>query len=249
MTPSAASSNDSIQAVIFDWGGTLTPWHDVDLLDRWRAYAQVYDPANVEALTQALHHGEQSRWSHQFDTAGEVGTGALEALFLDNGIDVTSALHFDALESYLRSWDPNTYTDIDAVELLETLKGMGIKTAVLSNTLWPRRHHEAVLERDGVLHLFDYLLFTSETATAKPHKSVFVDVSYNLGVDPKNCAFVGDRLFDDIHGAQSVGMHGIWIPHSNIPASQSTDLGITPEATVQRLAEVLDVVTAWNARG
>jgi len=69
---------------------------------------------------------------------------------------------------------------------------------------------------------------------------------YNLDVTAQETAFVGDRLFDDIHGAQSVGMRGIWIPHSNIPASQSTDLGITPAATVQKLGEVLDVVINWN---
>ncbi len=236
----------NIDAVIFDWGGTLTPWHDVDLNERWLAYAHVYAPDRAEELAAQLHHGEQSRWAHQFDTAGETGTGALEAMFEECGIDTSSAIHFQALNSYLSAWDPNTYTDEDAIPLLKTLRGMGIKTAVLSNTMWPRRHHESVLERDGVLHLFDYLLFTSETTSAKPHRSVFTDVSYNLGVVPEHCAFVGDRLFDDIHGAQEVGMKGIWIPHSNIPASQSTDLGITPAATVQRLGEVLDVVSAWN---
>jgi putative hydrolase of the HAD superfamily len=41
-------------------------------------------------------------------------------------------------------------------------------------------------------------------------------------------------------------MKGIWIPHSNIPASQSSDLGITPDATVQRLGDVLDVVMSWS---
>jgi putative hydrolase of the HAD superfamily len=75
---------------------------------------------------------------------------------------------------------------------------------------------------------------------------VFADVLYNLDVEPQHAAFVGDRLFDDIHGAQSIGMKGIWIPHSNIPASQSSDLGITPDATVQRLGEVMDVVMSWS---
>jgi len=29
-----------IQAVIFDWGGTLTPWHQVDVPEQWRVYAR-----------------------------------------------------------------------------------------------------------------------------------------------------------------------------------------------------------------
>ena len=238
----------TINAVIFDWGGTLTPWHNVDLGEQWMNYAQVYDPNNAVELAKVLNHGEEARWSRQFETNGEVGTGVLDELFHDAGVDTSSPLHHAALERYLSGWDPHTYTDPEAATLLEGLRGRGIKTAVLSNTMWPRRHHEAVLERDGVLHLFDYLLFTSETQAGKPHKSVFADVLYHLDVMPEQTAFVGDRLFDDIHGAQSLGMRGIWIPHSNIPASQSTGLGITPAATIQRLGEVLDVVIDWSSQ-
>lgn len=236
-----------IKAVVFDWGGTLTPWHNVDLTELWLGYSSIYDPERADSLAEQLNHGEQSRWSRQFDTSGEIGTGALEEMFHELGIDTSSDLHHAALDNYLRGWDPHTYADEDAVELLEGLRSRGIKTAVLSNTMWPRRHHEAVLERDGILHLFDYLLFTSETVSGKPHRSVFSEVLYNLDIEPQDAAFVGDRLFDDIHGAQSIGMRGIWIPHSNIPAAQSTDLGITAAATVQRLGEVADVVASWNS--
>jgi putative hydrolase of the HAD superfamily len=237
----------AIKAVVFDWGGTLTPWHNVDLTELWLGYSRIYDPENAQLLAEKLNHGEQARWSRQFETQGEIGTGALEDLFREVGVDTSSSQHQQALTSYLSGWDPHTYTDPEAVALLEALRGSGIKTAVLSNTLWPRRHHEAVLERDGILHLFDYLLFTSETPSGKPHRAVFAEVLYHLDVEASEAAFVGDRLFDDIHGAQSVGMRGIWIPHSNIPAAQSTDLGITAAATVQRLGEVLEVVTGWNS--
>ena len=237
----------AINAVIFDWGGTLTPWHNVDLNQMWMSYARVYDTHNAISLAEKLNQGEATRWLRQFDTDGEIGTGVLEELFHEAGVDTSSKLHQKALEKYFNAWDPHTFTDPDAIELLEALRGRGIKTAVLSNTMWPRSHHESVLERDGILHLFDYMLFTSETSTGKPHQTVFAEVLYNLDVAPDEAAFVGDRLFDDIHGAQSIGMRGIWIPHSNIPASQSTDLGITPAATVQSLGEVLNVVTGWNS--
>lgn len=236
----------AIKAVIFDWGGTLTPWHNVDLTKLWLGYASIYDPTNADSLAEKLNQGEASRWLRQFDSKGEIGTGVLDELFFEAGVDTSSAKHHKALENYFIGWDPYTYTDPDATQLLEALRGHGIKTAVLSNTMWPRSHHESVLERDGVLQLFDYSLFTSESATGKPHRSVFADVLYNLDVSAQEAAFVGDRLFDDIHGAQCVGMRGIWIPHSNIPASQSSDLGITPAATVQKLGEVLEVVINWN---
>ncbi len=235
-----------IKAVAFDWGGTLTPWHDVDLHERWSIFANTYDASRATELADALLNAELARWSHQFDTRGEVGTGAMEAMFHEHGIDTSSSEYFSALDAYLKAWEPNTWTDPEALPLLEELKGRGFKLAVLSNTMWPRRFHESVLERDGILHLFDYLLFTSETTAAKPHKSVFTDVLYNLDALPEETVFVGDRLFDDIHGAQEVGMKGVWIPHSNIPASQSTDLGIRPDATIQNLAQLLQVIDDWT---
>ena len=236
----------TIKAVIFDWGGTLTPWHDVDLVDIWRGYSSVYDSTRTDELAELLNLGEQRRWSHQFDTNGETGTGALEELFHEVGVDTSSPLHYEALENYFAGWDPHTFTDPDAQDLLEALRGRGIRTAVLSNTMWPRAHHESVLSRDGIFHLFDYLLFTSETPNGKPHRSVFADVLYNLDVQAHEAAFVGDRLFDDIQGAQSVGMRGIWIPHTTLPASQSTDLNVIPDATAHRLGDVLEIVNAWN---
>lgn len=236
-----------IKAVIFDWGGTLTPWHDVDLVELWGNYAKVYAPERADELATQLHHAEQSRWSHQFNTSGEIGTGVLNDIFLELGIDPTTEEHHVALASYLAGWDPHTYTDSDAIGLLSNLRDQGIKLAVLSNTMWPRTHHEHVLRRDGILDFFDYTLFTSETPTGKPHSTVFAQVLYALDVDAQDAAFVGDRIFDDIHGAQQVGMRGIWIPHSTIPASQSTDLNIEPAATVQTLGEVADVIARWNA--
>lgn len=112
----------AIKAVVFDWGGTLTPWHIVDLEEQWSNYAQVYAPDNSRVLARALNSAEQSRWAHQFETDGDTGTGALEAMFIELGIDTSSALHQAALDAYLTGWDPHTYADEDAVELLEQLR-------------------------------------------------------------------------------------------------------------------------------
>jgi putative hydrolase of the HAD superfamily len=63
--------------------------------------------------------------------------------------------------------------------------------------------------------------------------------------DPARCVFVGDRLFDDVWGAQNVGMRAVHIPHSAIPANQIGHTEGVPDATVQRLSELLDVVDGW----
>jgi putative hydrolase of the HAD superfamily len=58
--------------------------------------------------------------------------------------------------------------------------------------------------------------------------------------------FVGDRTFDDIHGAGSVGMRTVLVPHSVIPATQRGHTDGVPDAVVQRLSELLSVVDGWR---
>lgn len=237
----------AIRAVIFDWGGTLTPWHDVDLQAQWYAYSEIYDPENAAGLARRLHEAESRRWQVQRETSGAVGTGALDALFLDIGIDINSARHLRALGSYLDFWAPHTLADPDACDVLTALRHRGYLIGVLSNTMWPRSHHQEVFARDDLHDLIDASVYTSELEVAKPHAEAFRGVLAALSVQPEEAVFVGDRLWDDVMGAQQVGMRTIWIPHSPIPPEQVPDDSARPDATVQRLLDVFAVVEAWQA--
>ncbi len=103
----------------------------------------------------------------------------------------------------------------------EALRAAGIKVGVLSNTIWPREWHRGFFERDGVLDLIDGDVYTSEIPWTKPSPHAFQAAMEAVGVtDPARCVYVGDRLFDDVWGAQNAGMRAIHIPHSVIPADQ-----------------------------
>jgi putative hydrolase of the HAD superfamily len=118
---------------------------------------------------------------------------------------------------------------------------------VLSNTVWPRAWHEEIFERDDVLHLIDGAVYSSEVPWAKPAPDVFLAAMEAVGVsDPGACVFVGDRLFDDVWGAQQVGMRTIHIPHSDIPAAQLGHSEGSPDAVAHRLSEVYDIVAGWR---
>jgi putative hydrolase of the HAD superfamily len=43
-----------IEAVIFDWGGTLSEFVDVELVDAWRLAAKHLDPGHEDELTDRL---------------------------------------------------------------------------------------------------------------------------------------------------------------------------------------------------
>jgi putative hydrolase of the HAD superfamily len=68
-----------------------------------------------------------------------------------------------------------------------------------------------------------------------------------VGVEqPERAVFVGDRPFDDIHGAKQVGMRAVLVPHSTIPDAQKGHVEGDPDAVVERLADVLAVVDGWR---
>lgn len=238
-----------VQAVIFDWGGTLTPWHDVDLTAAWYAYTSVYDPRRAATLAAELFAAEIQRWQAQHVSAGTEGAGRLEQVLRDCGIDTASGRHFAAMAAYLEFWDPHTAADPDAIPLLTALRERGIRVGVLSNTLWPRAHHEQVFERDGLLPLIDGAVYSSELPVGKPHQDAFRAALAAVGVDdPGRAVFVGDRPWDDVHGAQQVGMRAILVPHSDIPVDQRGPTEGRPDGIAHRLLDVLDLVDAWNAR-
>jgi putative hydrolase of the HAD superfamily len=240
-------SQRGLDAVIFDWGGTITPWHHIDHIALWHAYTDLYDPENADELAHRLAAAEDVRWGAQRDTAGAAGTGTMEFVFNDVSIDTSTDLHKQAFDAYLSAWDPHTFTRPEAADVFQAIRDRGLKVGILSNTTWPRTHHEKVFARDGVLHLIDGAVYTSETATAKPHRDAFHEALAAVGAgDPSRVVFVGDRPWDDIHGAQQVGMRAVLVPHSDIPEHQQVDVGeVIPDATVHDLNELISVIDAW----
>jgi putative hydrolase of the HAD superfamily len=118
---------------------------------------------------------------------------------------------------------------------------------VLSNTIWSRAYHDGVFARDGVLHLLDGAVYTSEISHAKPHPASFREALAAVGVsDPARAVYVGDRPYEDVHGAQQAGLRAVLVPHSDIPAEQQVPVDVQPDAVAHRLLDLLDIVDAWN---
>lgn len=228
-----------VEAVIFDWGGTLTPWHDFDFDAEAAALAQAAVDADHTAAA-ALRAASDAMWARSRD---EHASATLADIFAHAGLRHDEEM----LTAYREFLEPHTWTDPDVPELFRRLHADGIRVGVLSNTVWPRAWHEEFFERDGVLDLLHGAVYSSELPWTKPAPEAFRAAMDAVGVrDPQRCVFVGDRPFEDIWGAASVGMRTILVPHSNIPVDQFGHAEGEPDAVVQRLREVYDVVSAWR---
>ncbi len=234
-----------VEAVVFDWGGTLTRWHDVDFHAEALALAQavVMAPGIDEDRTlhaTRLHRAGAVVWGRSRD---HQRSSTIADLFDEAGLEHDPRL----LRAYYDFWEPHTETDPEVGPLLEALRAAGIKVGVLSNTIWPRAWHEGFFERDGVRHLIDGDVYTSEIPWTKPSPRAFAAALEAVGAsDPARCVYVGDRLFDDVWGAQNAGLRAIHVPHSTIPRDQVGHTEGVPDAVAGSLGEVLGIVRNWS---
>ena len=187
----------AVQAVIFDWGGTLTPWHTIDHDALWLEVCTPHFSAELAAAhAKAIRTAEFELW-RQAETAQQSAT--LEHVFSRAGVTA----HDDLLTTYYGLWEPHTYTDPDAAPVMRALRDRGIKIGVLSNTMWPRSAHEQVFRRDGVLSLIDGAVYSSEIPWTKPPPEAFRAAMTAVGVsDPASCKASCSARSRHCHGSR-----------------------------------------------
>ena len=231
----------AVDAVIFDWGGTLTPWRTIDFsggvgVRSLRSAAPDRHEEATAALVAAADAGlgPVAGRAQQLDARGDLPDRRL----------CRRRRAPRRLPRVLGAGDDDRRRRARAVR---ALRAEGIKVGVLSNTVWPRAWHEEIFVRDGIDQLIDGAVYTSDIAWTKPAPEAFHAAMEAVGAsDPEQCVFVGDRLFDDIYGAQNVGMRAVHVPHSDIPTGQIGHTEGEPDAVIHRLAEIPDVIRSWR---
>lgn len=104
----------------------------------------------------------------------------------------------------------------------ETLEALGLiqprwQTAILSNAddnfLLPN------VARLGVR--FAAVVSSEGVGCYKPQPELFREVLLRLGVSPQEAVYVGDRQFEDVTGANQVGMRTVWVNRLAAPLDPS----------------------------
>lgn len=90
------------------------------------------------------------------------------------------------------------------------------------------------LERVGLAGLLDAAVFSSEIGVRKPRPLIFETVLERIEVKPVDAVFVGDRLVDDVAGAQALGMRAVLTRQYR--REEPDD--IEPDAVIERVTEL-----------
>src|SRR5919198_2826956 len=247
-----------IQAVLFDYGHTLVDFGRTEeaLLEAYEAIRSRIEAAlEIEApevghLIDRVANEVDRRVGASYDERRleELDLVALfdEILLSTLGLTVPPDVvrHIVALDH--SAYSRTITVTPETLRVLEELKERGLKLGLISNvSLLPELMRED-LRALGILRHLDAATFSSEAGTRKPDPRIFKRLLEELGVPAERAVFVGDRLGDDIAGANGVGMRGVLTRQFRWEEPDE----IRPDAVIERLDDlpaVLDRLEATSA--
>jgi putative hydrolase of the HAD superfamily len=121
--------------------------------------------------------------------------------------------------------------------VLRELRRRGYKLGLVTNG--PEISQRIKAEESGMAALVDVVLISGEEKVEKPAPEIFRRAADRLGVDVSECVFVGDNPLTDMRGAFHAGMRTVWF---NIYFPWPEDFTITPDYTITRLSELLEII-------
>jgi 2-haloacid dehalogenase len=129
-----------------------------------------------------------------------------------------------------------TFPEVNAV--LTHLKASGLKTAILSNG--SPSMLRAIVDYNGIDHLFDGVFSVEEVGVYKPHPSTYALAGERLGLDRRTILFVSSNSWD-AHGASAFGMRVAWC---NRYGQRPERLPGRPDIEVRTLSELAGSIGA-----
>lgn len=212
--------------MVLDMGGVLIPEvpdydgaaRDPALLRRLSSFG-VDDPGGL--VTSA---GRRVRSAYRA-LASACTQPDLGVVLVDLQEDVRNLLlRAFAVEATQRPWSFARET----VALLARHHRLGL----VSNTVLPGDHHARSLHRAGVLQHFDCAVWSANFGVRKPDPSMLHFMLRQLGIQPREAVFVGDKLRTDVACARRAGVRSIWLRRGPPLVEGATP---TPDFVIQDL--------------
>jgi HAD superfamily hydrolase (TIGR01509 family) len=234
-----------IRAVLFDLGNTLVSYYQpADFMPILRRSLDAclltlgHSPLGHEAQTALVHRALEMN-QERADLAVWPLEERLRVLFSHYTPDTT--LTERLCGAFLEPIFSTARVSRDALQVLASLKRMGVKTAIVSNTPWGSSGHSwrSELARHGLLA--DAVVFCTDVGWRKPHPTPFRRALEMLDVAAKEAVFVCDDPVWDVEGANGAGVRPILLATR---AHQSNPAQVTVAAS---LPDVLAKIEHWNS--
>ena len=209
--------SSDVEAVLFDLGNTLVSYY------RRTEFAPVLQ-RSIAAAAGALdlHRSRRGALGRPIDVAAATTLAQrfnteradsrvwpladrLNQIF-EIADEATPELSAELAERFLEPIFDVARVDESAVSVLQRIRLLGKKTAIVSNTPWGSPGWRRELARHGLLDLVDTAVLCVDVGWRKPAPQIFAHTLETLDVAPSAALFVGDDPQWDILGARRAGI-------------------------------------------
>jgi putative hydrolase of the HAD superfamily len=132
-----------------------------------------------------------------------------------------------------RSW-----TEPDLAQTLTKLTQVGLKLGIVSNTFVSSAALDRHLSEEGLIGFFDTRVYSCEFGLRKPDKRIFLEAARQVGAEPANTIYVGDRINKDVKGALRAGMHAV-LKTAYTNAGKKVPAGVERIENISELPELV----------
>lgn len=213
-----------VAAITFDVGGTLIePWPSVG-----HVYARVAERFGLAADPAALNDAFAQAWKAQpvLDYCRPAWKALVDATFLGAGAPRPGESCFEAI--YRQFAEPESWRVFeDVVPTLEALTRAGFPLGVISN--WDERLRP-LLERLDLARWFGVMSISHEVGATKPSPAIYEHAVRGLGVPAGRVLHVGDRVEEDVRGAQAAGLSALLLDRAGRNSWALGTLRVLPAA-------------------
>lgn len=196
-------------------------WGTRDLIGEFAGRMQQYQRDRLG------DHVEHTTRAVLVDTLGSAGIDGVDAQVIAGALERMYAV----TEQYWRGV-PGLMTTLQALQRRDLCLGLLSNAADEANV-------QRLIEKVGIRDFFDPILISAAIGFRKPAPAPFLQVLEHWKHEPEQAVMVGDRLDQDILGAQRVGIHQIWLRRFAEPGQNEE---IKPEHTADSLEQLPSLI-------
>ena len=247
----------TVQAVFFDMGGTIETFsssHELRLqatrgLQQRLLTAGIDLPLSTQQLLEVVTAGKDRYLRFKLQSMQELPPAQVWREYFLAGYPLDSTALQAAAEDLMLYYETHFYQRSMRPEMpvvLHAIQQMGLKIGLISNVC----SHGQVplnLEQYGLRHYFDPIVLSSQYGRRKPDPAIFHHAARLAGVPTSRCLYIGDRIARDILGARKAGF-GLTVQIQHAYDHGEEDTGAVPDAVIQHMDELLEIIRAENNR-
>ena len=206
-----------LQAVLFDWDGTLVNTAEAS----YRCYEKLFGSYGIAFDRDAFRRTYSPNWHLTYSALGLAEERWAEA-------DARWLEHYGEEEVALIEGAPDA---------LRRVRGAGLRAGLV--TSGDRLRVSRELAGLGVAALFDVLVCAEDTVRRKPHPEALLLALERMRLSPGEAVYVGDSP-EDVQMAQAAGVTAVGVP-GGFPNRESL-AAARPDVLEASLARALDRV-------